>query len=157
MNSILEQLRLILQKKPIIHVITLIAYLLCAAFFKWTIHPVWNTLFFILGGLLGIYFLDGAEVFFKITPSPFKSILFFAALAVVMIFIVTSSGSAFASGLVITTYGTLLLWFGSEFTSGGNPNVWFSQLADPISDSSKKVIGGILFAVLFLATALFVR
>jgi hypothetical protein len=147
----------ILRKKPLFHFLIPFLYLLCAGFLKWTIHPTWMTLFFALGALMGIYFLDVAEKFANITPSPFRSVVFFGLLAVVMLFIVTSSGSVFASGLVLTVYLTSLLWFGQGFMKDGNTDAWFTQLADPVSPMARKISLGIFIALFVLASVMFVR
>jgi len=153
----MEHLIEIIRKKPLVHLLAPLVFLVFAGFFKWTIHPTWMTLFFALGGIMGIYFLDIAEKFANITPSPFRSVVFFGGLGVVMLFIVTSSGSAFASGLVLAVYLTLILWFGRDFMKDGNPDPWFSQLADPVGTTAKKVILGVFIALFVLASVLFVR
>jgi hypothetical protein len=147
----------ILRRKPFVYLVVPLVYFVIAGFLKWTIHPTWITLFFALGALMGIYFLDIAEAFVKITPSPFRSVVFFGLLAVVMLFIVSSSGSAFATGLVLTVYLTVLLWFGREFAKDGNISVWFTQLADPLSTMTQRILLGIFIAVFVLASVIFVR
>jgi hypothetical protein len=148
----MEQFFRIIRKKPLLYLLVSVSFIVVSAFCKWTIHPTWMTLFFVLGGIMGIYFLDVAEAFIHIDPSPFKSIVFFGALGVVMLFIVTSSGSAFTSGLVLTVYLTLLVRFGHEYMPGGDPNAWFTQLADPISLTAKKIILGVCITVFVLAS-----
>jgi hypothetical protein len=147
----------IVRGKPLFHFLIPFLYFVAAGFFKWTIHPTWMTLFFALGALMGIYFLDIGEKFANITPSPFRSVVFFGLLAVVMLFIVSSSGSAFASGLVLTVYLTLLLWFGGDFRQEEDLNKWFTQLADPIGKSARNVMLGVSIALFVLASVLFVR
>jgi hypothetical protein len=158
MEKFLNYLRPIIQRKPIMHVAVSAIYLLCAAFLKWTIHPALDTLFFLIGGILGMYLMDGAEVLFKInSPSPFRSVLFAALLSVSMFFVVTSSGSALASGLVLMTFVTLLLWFGQEFMPTGNPSLWFRQFADPVGDVMQKTSFGVFVATFVVVSVLFVR
>lgn len=89
-------------------VFTALLYLLLTGFLKWQFTPTLNTIWFLSGGLAGMFFLDLAESLFSVTPSPFKSTLFVALLAIVGLFIITSSGSLFASGLVLTTYFSLI-------------------------------------------------
>jgi hypothetical protein len=153
----METLRRIVKGKPFLFILVPFAYLVLCAFAKWTLHPVWGTLFFLLGGLLGMYFLDAAEIFFNLSPSPFRSILFFAGLVVVTLFIITSSGSMFASGLVLSLYLTLLLWFGKEFARGGDTGRWFRQFADPVTKTTSYWVLGALFLVFVLVSVLFVR
>ncbi len=105
-------LKVIYQQDPKF-VLTVLVYLLLTGFLKWRLQPTLSTIWFLLGGLFGILFLDFAENLFSITPSPFKSTLFVALLAIVGLFIITSSGSLFASGLVLTTYFSLI-WKSKE-------------------------------------------
>jgi len=106
----LEKVKEIIRRKPLFFLFLSIGYLVVVAFLKWTIHPTVGTALFLVGGLLGVYFLDVAEVFFHLNPSPFRTIVFVAAFALVSLFVVTSSGSMITSGLVLSIFLTLVLW-----------------------------------------------
>lgn len=105
MKKIIE----IIKNKPAVHAWGALVYLLAVGLVKWQLQPPIGAALFLAGGALGIYFLDFAEAFFKLTPSPFRTIQFFLVYAVASFFIVTSSGSLLAIGLVLSMYLSLLL------------------------------------------------
>ncbi len=99
----------IIKRKPLIFLVISLAYLIGAGLLKWQIRPpVWAAAY-LGGGLLGVYFLDIAEVFFNLAPSPFRTVTFQALFVVVSLFVVTSSGSLLATGLVLSIYLTMIL------------------------------------------------
>src|SRR5690349_18284117 len=96
----MEKIKEVVRRKPFFFLLVSLGYLVLVSLLKWNIHPTLETLWFIVGGILGVYFLDIAEVFFELNPSPFRSIVFVGAFILVGLFVVTSSDSALASGLV---------------------------------------------------------
>lgn len=146
----------VIGKKPLFFVLISLLFLFLTGFLKWWIRPPVESLLFLGGGLLGIYFLDLAEAFFKVTPSPFRSIVFATLFAVVSFFIVTSSGSLFASGLVLSLYLTMILWQIGEWKVAGNVTSWYRMVAGPVTVQTQKW-GIAAFTIVFLAeTYLFV-
>lgn len=152
-----DKLREIIRRKPTFFIIASLIYLLAVAVLKWTIHPTIDTILFIVGGLLGVFFLDIAEVFFNLNPSPFRGMVFFAAFVVVCFFIVTSSGSALASGLVLSLYLTIVLWQIGQWRLSGNLSSWYSMIAVPVDLVTQKRILIVTVVLFFLLTVLFVR
>ena len=124
----LEKVKEIIRRKPPFFLFLSLGYLILTAFLKWTIHPSAGTLLFIVGGLIGVYFLDIAEVFFHLTPSPFRSIVFEAAFVIVSLFVVTSSGSAITSGLVLSLYLSLCLWQVGQWQIQHNLTDWYRMV-----------------------------
>lgn len=139
----------IINRKPLIFVVAAIIYIALVGFLKWHITPPWEALWFMVGGLLGIYFLDAAEIFFHLAPSPFRSILFAAGFVLVSFFVVTSSGSLLASGLVLSLYLTMILWQMGEWRIAGNLASWYRMIAGPV-DQNVQRWGMVLFVLLFL-------
>jgi hypothetical protein len=125
----LTKIQEIIRRKPPLFLLVSLGFLIGTAFIKWGIHPSWATLFYGIGGILGVYFLDVGEVFFNLTPSPFRSIVFAILFAIVGLFIVTSSGSMMASGLVLSLFLTLILWQLGEWQIKKNLNDWYSMVA----------------------------
>ena len=153
MNKIAE----IINKKPLLFLLVSLSYLFVLGFLKWRLAPTIEALWFVIGGVLGIYFLDGADVFFHLSPSPFRSIVFAAAFVVVSLFVVTSSGSMLASGLVLSLYLSLILWQVGEWPVRGNLNEWYRMIAGPVPAGVQRW-GVVLFIVLFFVeTYLFIR
>ena len=155
----------IIRKKPLLFLVVSVGYALGVGVLKWGIAwpPQSNVAvppqaFLYFGGaILGVYFLDAAEVFFALTPSPFRSVVFAAAFTIVSFFIVTSSGSFVGSGLVLSLYLSLILWQVGELQIAGNLNSWYRMVAGPVSASVQRW-GVVLFIVLFFVeTYLFIR
>lgn len=134
--ELVSKIQTIIQRKPAIFLIISVAYLVGAGLLKWQIQPPIWALAYLAGGLLGVYFLDIAEVFFNLQPSPFRTIVFQALFILVSFFVVTSSGSLLAIGLVLSVYLTILL---RQFFEWKKPAV----LA--------------MIAIFLLETALFIR
>lgn len=147
----------IISRKPLFYLVISLGYLGLLGFAKWFIHPPLAAVWFILGGVIGVYMLDAAEVFVAITPSPFRSIVFAGAFVVLSLFIVTSSNSMLADGLVLSLYLTMLLWQLGEWQIAGNLNSWYRMVAGPVSVQRQKC-GMIIFGMLFVVeTLLFLR
>lgn len=147
----------IIRRKPFLFVLISLAYLLVVGLLKWRFKPPLTTLLFLGGGAIGIYFLDISEVFFNLSPSPFRSALFMGLFAAVSFFVVTSSGSLLGSGLVLSIYLTLILWQIGEWQMAGNLNSWYRQVEGLVAPSIQRW-GLIFFLFLFLIeTALFLR
>lgn len=153
----MDKIKELILKKPMVFLLISAAYILSAGLLKWGIHPVLNTLWFLIGGAIGVYFLDGAELFFQLNPSPFRSVLFFALFVVVSLFIVTSSGSTLASGLVLSLYLQLVLWQIGEWRITGNLSGWYRMIASPVMPNIQLAILSLSGVVFVLETYFFVH
>lgn len=150
-------LKQIISRKPLLFLFLSLGYLILVGFFKWFIHPPLDALWFILGGLIGVYLLDAAEVFVAINPSPFRTIVFAGAFVILSLFVVTSANSMLANGLVLSLYLSMLLWQLGEWQIAGNLNTWYCMVEGPVSLSFEK-LGMIIFGTLFVVeTFLFLR
>ena len=105
----MDKVKELIRNKPRIFIYISLVYLLLVVLLKWVIHPSLDALWFFLGGAIGVYFLDAAEVFFALNPSPFRSVVFGALFAAVAFFVVTSSTGTIGSGLVLSLYLQMLL------------------------------------------------
>lgn len=146
----------IISRKPAIYLLTTVIYLLLTTILKW---PSFNTniFWYAFGGLFGVYFLDIAEAFFHLTPSPFRTVLFLGAFLVVSIFIITSSGSFIAKGLVLSLYIQLLLLQFGEWRMMKSLSGWYRSVSPPVPVRF-QMIGLYIFAILFfIETLLFIR
>lgn len=147
----------VVRNKPPIFVLITLLYLFVLGFGKWRLTPSSGALFYMIGGLCGIYFLDIAEQFFRLNPSPFRSVVFAAAFTITSFFVITSSGSLLASGLVLSLYVSLILLQLGEWRASGSMDSWFRMVAGPVSKPSQKWFL-IVFIFLFLAeTYLFIK
>lgn len=147
----------IIQGKPPLFVIAGLIYLLAVGFFRWQMTPSLDTLYFLGGGFLGIYFLDIAEAFFHLAPSPFKSIVFVGLYTAISFFVVTSSSSFVARGLVLTVYLMLLLLQISEWRKTGNLVSWYEMVAGVVSVSTQELLLAVFGVIFFVETYLFIR
>ncbi len=152
-----EKIKAIIRRKPLFFLLVSLGFLVLTAFLKWNIHPQWGTASFLAGGLLGVYFLDIAEVFFGLNPSPFRSIVFVAAFVLVSLFVVTSGNSPLASGLVLSLYVTLLFWQVGQWQVTHNLTDWYRMVAGPVDVKVQQRIFFACIALFFVETFLFVR
>ena len=153
----LEKIQEIIRKKPLFFLLASLGYLVITIFLKWRIHPDIATVLFGAGGLLGVYFLDIAEVFFRLNPSPFRSVVFAGAFVIVSLFIVTSSGSMVASGLVLSLYLSLILWQVGEWQLQGNLGTWYRMVAGTVSTQAQQALLAGFIVVFLIETFLFIR
>jgi hypothetical protein len=150
----MDNVKELIRNKPRIFILISVIYLVALALGKWRIHPSGDTAWFLAGGVIGIYFLDGAELFFHLTPSPFRSVVFMALFTIVGLFVVTSSGSTLASGLVLSLYLQMILWQVGELRVTGNLTSWYRMMAVPVALKTQQIIL-FLFSVLFLLETYF--
>ncbi len=153
MSKILQ----IIFKKPLLFILLSVAYLLVVDLLKWKFKPPIESVMFLVGGALGIYFLDIAELFFNLTPSPFRSVLFLGLFSAVSFFVVTSVSSLIASGLVLSLYLTMLLWQVGEWRVVGNLNSWYQMVAGPVTLDIQRWIFFGSIGLFLIETFLFVR
>lgn len=141
-------------RKPMVFLLISLFYLLLVALLKWQIRPAWpDTWLFLGGGVAGIYFLDAAEKFFRLNPSPFRSVIFAALFVIVSLFIVTSSGSFFASGLVLSLYLSMILRQVGEWEVAKNLDSWFQLTAEAMPRAVHRIFM-IAFSVFFVVETL---
>lgn len=153
----LEKVKEIIRRKPPFFLFVSLAYLLAAIGMKWNIHIRWDALWFLVGGVVGVYFLDVSEVFFELTPSPFRSIVFSAAFVLVSFFVVTSSGSPLASGLVLSLYLTLVLWQVGQWQIQRSLDDWYRMVNGTVAVRTQRWILIGFVCMFLLETFLFVR
>lgn len=154
MHPLFQETQTLLKRKSRLYLVSAALFTASLILIKWNLHPDWSILGFVLGSVVGVYFLDFAEHFFKLNPSPFRSIIFQTLFLVVAFFIITSAGSFLASGLVLNFYLQLVLLEVGEWQLTGNVHNWYRLLPDHISDKSEK-IGALAFATSFLVVSFF--
>lgn len=153
----MNQVTAIIKRKPAIFVVVAVVYAILTFLIRWGMGFSWNIPIYFLGIFLGIFSLDAAEEFFQLKPSPFRNIAFCAGFVMVSLFIITSSGSALASGLVLSLHLTLLLSQIGEWEIRKNLDSWYGIMEKSVSPTYQEW-GMILFAFLFLVeTLLFIR
>jgi hypothetical protein len=153
----IEKIKRIIRRKPPFFLIGSLIYLVLVGLLKWSFTPTVEALLFLAGGVLGVYFLDIAEVFFELSPSPFRSMVFVGAFLVVSLFVITSAGSALASGLVLSLYLSLVFWQVGQWQLQGNLHDWYRMIAVPVDVSRQRMILIAFVLVFLIETFLFIR
>ena len=110
-----------------------------------------------VGGIVGIYFLDVAEDFFALTPSPFRSIVFMSVYVFVSFFVTTSSSVALARGLVLSLFLQLLFWQVGEWRLTGSNASWYRMTADMVHVRIQQWILIGFVVVFIIETYVFIR
>lgn len=147
----------VILRKSSTEAILALLYFILVGFLKWHLAPTLDTLFFFTGAVLGMYFLEIAEAFFHLSPSPFRSIVFGAGLLIVSVFVITSTVSMLGRGLVLSLSFTLIFWQLNEWRTTGNLKGWYSMVSGPISyDVQRWILAGFIF-IFFVETFLFLR
>jgi len=153
----METVKALIARKPRIYLYASLIYVLVIVLAKWILHPSLDALWFVIGGVLGVYFLDAAELFFALNPSPFRSIVFEALFAVVAFFVISSSSSAIGGGLVLSLFLQMVLWQAGEWRLVGNLSSWYRMVNATVTIASQKSILMVSIAVFILETILFIR
>lgn len=153
----MDKIKEIIQKKPLFFLLVSLAYLFLVGLLKWKLTPPPGAVLYLVGGAIGVYFLDIAEVFFNLSPSPFRSIVFVGAFSIVSFFIVTSSGSFVGSGLVLSLYLSLILWQAGQWQLTGNLNSWYTMVSFLPSLRRQQWILLVFVAIFLAETYFFIR
>ena len=149
----MDKILAIVKRKPPLFVFLSLGYLVLVGLLKWHLAPPIGALWFLLGGAIGVYLLDGAEVFFALSPSPFRSVIFTGAFVIVSLFVSTSSGSLLAQGLVFSLYLTLILWQVGQWQYSGNLDDWYRMIATPVTRTVERWVL-LLFTLIFIVETL---
>ncbi len=143
-------------KKPPIFVIVPIVYFFSMLFLKWQLQLPFEALWFFIGGILGIFLLDIVEEFFKLKPSPFRTVLFGIVLFILTIYIVTSTKEYIAKGISISLLLTLLLLYVDEWRSHHTTKEWFFLLFEATSTMLQRSVMYAFSIGLIIVSFLFV-
>lgn len=153
----MESIKAIIRQKPRIFIHITLVYLLSVGVVKWIAQPSVEAIWFFLGGAIGLFFLDAAEVFFALQPSPFRSVVFGALFAIVAFFVVTSSTGTIGSGLVLSIFLQMLLWQVGEWRMKGNTDSWYRMVAGVVPVATQRSIIIISAVLFFVETFIFIR
>ncbi len=130
-------------------------YLLLLILFHWQLNFDWSILFFLGGGILGVYFLDLADLVFKIEPKPYRNVFFQTAFILMTLFIITSSGSLMGAGLVLSIYLNMILSQFKEIQEKGNLDEWFKLIKREVDIKTQKIYLGVISGAFLLLNLLF--
>lgn len=147
----------VLKRKPLLLFISSLIYILFLGFIKWRLNIQLPAIEYLIGGIIGIYLLDFAEIFFNLSPSPFRTVVFAAPYMIISFFIVTSTVTVLASGLVLSLYFSLIIWQIGEWQIAKNLNSWFTQVAGGVDLNTQRWLFALFIGVFLIESFLFIR
>lgn len=153
----MDKIKELIRHKPNVFVYVSLAYVVCVVVYKWLFHPSFDAIWFFLGSVIGVYFLDAAEIFFALSPSPFRSIVFCALFTLVSLFVVTSSASPLAIGLVLSLYLQIIQRQIGEWHVAGHVSSWYRMVAGPVPLATQRMLFFVFVFFWCLETVFFVR
>lgn len=127
-----------IQAKPPFFVIGCLIIFLGLIFLKWNIHLPFGAILFLLGGIVGIYFLDIADLFFAVSPSPFRTMVFTILLGIVGFFIMSSTQELLAKGLVLSLNFSLFFTQLEEWKDKKNLDSWYALFFGQVPQEREK-------------------
>lgn len=131
-------------------------YLLIIVLLHWRLKISFDIVYFVAGGIIGVYFLDLADMVFKINPSPYRNVFFQAAFIIMTLFVITSSGSLFGAGLVFSIYLSMIMSQWLEIKKSGRIDGWFALVKTPIASSSQITYLCVISVIFVLLNLLFI-
>lgn len=161
-------------KRQYLPLLITVIYLIFLIIFHWGLKLKLEILLFLAGGILGVYFLDLAELLFKISPlgvnlqaepsgrgprgepSPFKNVLFQTIFVPFSLFVLTSSGSLFGAGLVLSIFLAMLLKQWQELRLEGNINNWFWIVKKDFPLKTQQLYFAVMSGIFIFLSLLFV-
>lgn len=150
------QILRIIRNKPSMLLLFTVVYIFLTILLKWPSAVKPDTFWYLAGGLLGLYFLDVGELFFGISPSPFRTVVFQALFAITGLFIITSSTSIFAKGLVLSLSLQILFLQIGEWVVMKSIHSWYTMVASPVPLKMQKLGIIAFFALFVLETLIFI-
>lgn len=153
----MDKAKQLLKAKPFSVLLYTGVYIVILGFLHWKLTPDITILYYLFGGLLGIYFMDIADLLFDIKPSPFHSVVFVALFAAVSFFVVTSSGNVFAIGVVLSLFFNLIYAQAREWMTRHDLSSWFTMVATPVSPQGQLWIMIATATILVFESIIFVR
>ena len=157
MNVKLDKIVSVVVNKPPTFVFAGLVYVVLVVILKWWMNPNVQSVLFLFGGIMGIYFLDIAELFTRLSPSPFRSIVFLLLFTITGFFVVSSSTGVVGRGLVLTLHLMLLLLQTGEWKTRGNLNSWYLMVADAVPERTQLILLVLFGLFLIINTYLFIR
>lgn len=152
LKAYLTSSNLLADKKLLIITLT---YFLFLIFWHWGLQPSLGIIFFLAGGLAGIYFLDLADALFALSPSPFKNVLFQSIFVPFTLFVLTSSGSLFGAGLVLSIFLGMIYSQWLTYRQNGNLNSWFGVIKREILVKNQQIYLWVMSGLFIFLSLLF--
>ena len=143
-------------KKPPLFVLLPISLLFILLLLKWQFTFPIISLTFFLGGVIGIYLLEIAEVFVNSHPSPFRTMLFMLLLGVTTFYTISSTNSYFAKGICLFLLLDLVMKYTLQWKKGSSLDEWFSLLFDNLNSQVKKTSGWFVLGIYIFLCVVFI-
>lgn len=155
-SDISDMIKDIVRLKPFQYVVINSVILLFIGFFHWYRNISFDVFWFLLGGVFGIYFIDVADGIVSMRPSPFRSVIFQILFAIISFFLITSSTSYFAIGLVLSSFIQMLLIQLDEWKRLRNLDSWYHMIDVNVGPSIQRNILAGFFVLLGVQILLFI-
>lgn len=157
LSALLSRAYTVIRQKEPFTIYAFFLYLPIVILLKWQMHMQIAAIYFASGAVLGIYILSLSESLLSQSRSPFRSVFFCLVLLVVTLFVVTSSGSQFSSGLVLGMYLDLILLQRYSFVTHGTVHSWFEQVNAKVDAVLEKRLYWSFIGAFVIATLLYLR
>lgn len=143
-------------KKPPLFVLFPIGVLFVLLLLKWQLSFPFESLWFFIGGVIGIYILDIAEVLFDVHPSPFRSVFFMLALSIVTFYMVSSTREFLATGMCLLVLLEVLILYIIQWRRKQPLDQWYSLFLHGVPQGFRNISGVIFIAIYSFLCLLFV-
>lgn len=132
-----------------------VGFFLVTTLLRWRLSPDLGIILYWVGALVGLHLLEFLETAVKMSPSPFRSILSQAIIAVLTVFVLTSSSNPLGKGLVLLLNLRYLLLQQREMKEKGNLASWGQPLL-AMSEGASQSYLRLLWVFMGLATFIFI-
>ncbi len=154
--------------------IATLIYLAILILMRWRLSPKLDIFFFLAGGILGVQFLELVETIFKdlsakksLEPvlveqgnipgrSSVKNVLCQSVFVPLSLFVITSSGSLFGTGLVLSISFSMLYWQWQEYNTTGKIASWLWVIKTEIDQKTQQIYLAIMGVLFIFLSMLFV-
>jgi hypothetical protein len=143
-------------KKPPLFVLFPIGILFVLLLFKWQLSFPFESLWFFVGGVMGIYILDIAEELFNVHPSPFRSVFFMLLLSILTFYILSSTKEFLAMGLCLLVLLEVLILYIRQWRSKQPLDQWYSIIFHNVPQSFRNISGMMFIGIYSFLCLLFV-
>lgn len=143
-------------KKPPLFVLFPIGLLFILLILQWQLSFPFESFWFFIGGVIGIYILDVAEELFNVHPSPFRSVFFLLLLSIVTFYVISSTREFLAIGMCLFVLLEVLMVYINQWRSRQSLDQWYSMFFHGIPQGFRNISGFIFIGIYSFLCLLFI-